>query len=93
MAVIMITELPGADAGFADGMRAAGVLDAIAKAPGFVSHISGAAQSGYRVIEVWNSPEAHQAWYQSHVAPNLPPGLEPPTPEYIDLTMSTGAAA
>ncbi len=93
MAVIMITELPGADAAFADGMRAAGVLDAIATAPGFVSHISGAAPSGYRVIEVWDSPAAHQAWYQNHVAPNLPPGLEPTAPEYIELTMSAGAGA
>jgi hypothetical protein len=34
MAVIMVAEIPGADASFVDGMRAAGVLDAIAKAPG-----------------------------------------------------------
>ena len=93
MAVIMITELPGADAGIADGMKAAGVLDAIAKAPGFVSHVSGATQSGYRVVEVWDSAEAHQSWYEDQVAPSLPPGLEPTAPEYIDLTMSAGAAA
>jgi hypothetical protein len=42
MAVIMSTEVPGADATFMDAMRAAGVADAISKAPGFVSHISGA---------------------------------------------------
>jgi len=58
-----------------------------------VSHVSGATESGYRVIEVWDSPEAHQSWYESQVASNLPPGLEPTTPEYIDLTMSAGAAA
>jgi hypothetical protein len=52
MAVIMIAEAAGADASFIDGMRAAGVVDALAKSPGFVSHISGAASSGYRVIEV-----------------------------------------
>jgi hypothetical protein len=33
MAVIMNTEIPGADASFIDGMRAAGVVDAISKAP------------------------------------------------------------
>jgi hypothetical protein len=54
MAVIMDTEIVGADATFIDGMRAAGVVDAISKAPGFVSHISGATSSGYRVIEVWD---------------------------------------
>ena len=43
MAVIMIAEAPGADASFIDGMRAAGVADTLAQAPGFVSRISGAA--------------------------------------------------
>ena len=92
MAVIMITEIPDADAGVAEGMRAAGVLDAMAKAPGFTSHVSGAAEGGYRVIEVWDSREAHQAWYESHIVPNLPPGLESATPEYIELAMSADAA-
>jgi heme-degrading monooxygenase HmoA len=58
-------------------MRAAGVADTLAQAPGFVSHISGAASSGYRVIEVWESREEHQAWYDDHVAPNLLPGMVP----------------
>ncbi len=85
MAVIMSTEIPGADAGFMDGMRAAGVVDAISKAPGFVSHISGASGTGYRVIEVWESREDHQAWFDEHIAPNLPSEVERPAWEYIDL--------
>ena len=88
MAVIMIAEAAGADASFIDGMRAAGVVDVLAKAPGFVSHISGAASSGYRVIEVWESQEAHQAWYDNHVAPNLSPGMGPIPFEYIDLLLA-----
>jgi heme-degrading monooxygenase HmoA len=92
MSVIMITELPGADAGFAEAIRGAGVLDAIAEAPGFLSHISGPVESGYRVIEVWDSREAHRSWYENHVAPKLPAGLEPTTPEYIELTMETAAS-
>ena len=87
MAVIMNTEIPGADATFIDGMRAAGVLDAIVKAPGFVSHISGASNRGYRVIEVWETREAHQAWYDEHIAPNLPPGMNKPAWEYVDLLL------
>ena len=90
MAVIMNTEIAGADASVIDGMRAAGVVDAIPKAPGFVSHISGASSSGYRVIEVWESREAHQAWYDNHIAPNLPPGMKP-TWEYIDLVLAVPA--
>ena len=88
MAVIMIAEVPGADAGFIDGMRTAGVVDAMTKAPGFVSHLSGAAGSGYRVIEVWESRDAHQSWYDDHVAPNLPPGMGPVPWEYIDLLLA-----
>jgi heme-degrading monooxygenase HmoA len=87
MAVIMNTEISGADASFIDGMRAAGVVDAISNAPGFVSHISGATGSGYRVIEVWESREAHRAWYDDHIAPNLPPGVAP-TWEYVDLVLA-----
>ena len=49
---------------------------------------SGAASSGYRVIEVWESREAHQAWYDKHVAPNLPPGMGPIPFEYIDLLLA-----
>ncbi len=88
MAVIMISEVPGADATFIDGMLAAGVGKAMAQAPGFVNHISGAASTGYRVIEVWESREAHQAWHDSHIAPNLPPGMGSIPPEYIDLLLT-----
>lgn len=88
MSVIVIAEAPGVDAGFAEGLLAAGIADAMVTAPGFVSHISGASSSGYRVIEVWDSQDAHRAWYDEHVAPNLPPGMGPIPAEYIDLVIS-----
>ena len=88
MAVIMTAELAGAHASFIEGMRAAGVVDALEKAPGFVSHISGAASSGYRVIEVWESREDHQTWYDDHIAPSLPPGVGPVPFEYVDLLIA-----
>lgn len=88
MSVIMTSEVPGMDAGLVDGLRAAGIPAAMATFPGFVSHVSGATGSGYRVIEVWDSPEDHQAWYAQHVAPNLPPGVEAVTPEYVELSLT-----
>lgn len=88
MSVIMIAEAPGADASFIDGMRAAGVMDAMATYPGFVSHVSGATSTGYRVIEVWESREAHQSWVESVILPNMPPDAPPPTTEYIDLLVT-----
>ena len=88
MAVIMIAEAEGADAALMNEMVAAGIADAMVKAPGFVSHVSGATGSGYRVIEVWESRGAHQSWYDNHIAPNLPPGMGTIPPEYIDLVLA-----
>lgn len=88
MAVIMTAELPGADASVLDGLRAAGIPEAMAKARGFVSHVSGVTSSGYRVIEVWQTREDHQAWYDGYIAPTLPPGVGPIPPEYVDLELS-----
>ena len=84
MAVVMVTELPGVDATFADGMRQAGVVDALQAARGFRGHWSGATGSGYRVIELWDSREDYQAWYDGNIAPNLPPGIEPTPPELFE---------
>jgi heme-degrading monooxygenase HmoA len=87
VAVIMIAEVPGADASFVDGLVAAGVPDAMANAPGFVSHISGITSSGFRVIEVWESRDAHRAWVDQHINPNLPPGMGPIPTEYVELRL------
>lgn len=87
MAVVMVTEVPGADAGMVEGMRQAGVVEAMEAAPGFGGHWSGATGSGYRVIELWDSREDWQAWYDSHIVPNLPPGAEPNEPEFFELNL------
>ena len=92
MAVIMITEVPGGGAELVDGLVAAGVPDAMEKAPGFVSHVSGVASSGFRVIEVWESPETHQAWVDEHIVPNLPPGVTPGPIEYIEVALTVPEA-
>jgi len=85
MTVVMITEVPGADAAFAEGMRQAGVVDALPAARGFHGHWSGAAGSGYRVIELWDSREDCQAFADGNIAPNLPPGGELPPMEFFEL--------
>lgn len=88
MSVIMIADVAGADASFIDGMRAAGVFEAMPTYPGFVSHISGATSDGFRVIEVWESREAHQSWVESVILPNMPPDAPAPTTEYFDLLVA-----
>ncbi len=54
MAIIMISELPGAGPEFADVARQQGLFDQMKSAPGFMGHWSGATDSGYRVFELWN---------------------------------------
>jgi len=46
MAVVMVSELPGVDASFAEAAREMGILDEMVVAPGFVRHPSGATSSG-----------------------------------------------
>lgn len=93
MAIVMITEVPGADTEFAEGMRQAGVVDAIRAARGFRGHWSGATNTGYRVIELWDSREDYREWYDGTIAPNLPPGVEPTPPELFDLNFEIKPAA
>jgi hypothetical protein len=85
MAIVMMTELPGADTAFAEGMRQAGVVAALQGARGFRGHWSGATRSGYRVIELWDSREDCQAFADGNIAPNLPAGIQPPLLEFFEL--------
>jgi hypothetical protein len=92
MPVLMMVESPGADAAFAEGMRHAGVLDELQTAPGFRGHWSGAASSGYRATELWDSREDCQAFAENHFAPKLPPGAELPPVEFFELNFEVKPA-
>ena len=87
MAIVMVTEVPGADAGMVDGMKQAGIVEAMESAEGFGGHWSGPTRSGYRVIEVWERREDWEAWFDGHVKPNLPPGAQPNEPEFFELNL------
>jgi hypothetical protein len=89
---VMMTEVPGADAAFAEGMRQAGILDALQSARGFRGHWSGATSSGYRAIELWDSREDGQAFADANFAPNLPPGIELPSMEFFELNFEVKPA-
>jgi hypothetical protein len=84
-AIVMMTEMPGADGAFAEGMRQAGILDALQTARGFRGHWSGATSSGYRVFELWDSREDCQAFADDNFVPNLPPGVDLPPMEFFEL--------
>jgi hypothetical protein len=50
-----------------------------AEAPGFVAHIAGPTQSGWYILEVWESKSDFERFMQEKVAPLMPPGA--PTPQ------------
>jgi hypothetical protein len=92
MPVLMITEVSGADAALAERMRQVGVIDALQAARGFRGHWSGAASSGYRVTELWDSREDCQAFFDRNIVPNVPPGIEAPHLEFFELNLEVQPA-
>jgi hypothetical protein len=77
MAVLMIGEVPQMNEEMYAGMVSQ--LQPLMQAhKGFVSHVGGPSPTGgWRVVEVWDSEEDGQTWFENNVKPNLPPGVTP----------------
>lgn len=77
MAVLMIGEVPNLTEEIYGGMIGQ-MMPLMRAAKGFVSHAGGPSPSGgWRVVEVWESEEDGQNWFEANVKPNLPPGIVP----------------
>ncbi|HTN80453.1 MAG TPA: hypothetical protein VMK16_12320 [Acidimicrobiales bacterium] len=77
MAVLMIGEVSDMTEDVYAGMieQLAPVMRA---SKGFISHAGGPNPSGgWRVLEVWESEEDGDNFFNTAVKPNLPPGVEP----------------
>ena len=88
MSVIVIGGAARFGAEILDPMREAGVVDQLKKAPGFQGHWSGWSGRNYKVIEVWEAPEAYWAWIDGTIRPNLPAGAQLAEPEFINLVLA-----
>lgn len=77
MPVLMIGDVPGMTEDVYAGM--VGQLAPVMREfKGFISHAGGPSPAGgWRVIEVWESEEDGERWFDENVKPNLPPGAEP----------------
>ena len=76
MAVLMIAEVPNLTEEIYGGM--VGQMTASHAAKGFISHAGGPNPSGgWRVVEIWESEEDGQTWFDDNVKPNLPPDIVP----------------
>lgn len=77
MPVLMIAEVPNLNEEIYAGMidRLTPLLQSH---QGFVSHAAGPSPSGgWRVVEVWDSEEDAEHWFNENVKPNLPPDVVP----------------
>jgi hypothetical protein len=76
MAILITSEVKGQTEQGYDGML--NVLEAgLKQAPGLVMHSSHPTESGWRVIEVWNSVAQANQYFAKNVVPVLPPGIHP----------------
>jgi len=77
MAVLMIAEVPNLTEEIYSGMI--GQMEPLMRASkGFISHAGGPSPTGgWRVVEVWESEDDAQAWFDGNVKPNLPPDVVP----------------
>ncbi len=76
MSVMMISEVSGQSSQGYDAMLAF-VGDSLRQAPGFIMHMSHPMDTGWRIVEVWNSHEDATRFFAAHIAPNLPDGIRP----------------
>jgi hypothetical protein len=77
MTVLMIAEVPNLTEEIYGGMVGQ-MMPLMRAAKGFVSHAGGPAPTGgWRVVEIWDSEEDGQRWFDENVKPNLPPEIVP----------------
>ena len=77
MAVLMIAEVPNLTEEIYGGL--VGQMTPLMRASkGFIAHAGGPNPSGgWRVVEIWESEEDGQNWFDDNVKPNLPPDIVP----------------
>ncbi len=62
------------------------VGDQLRRAPGFVSHAAGPMEGGYRVVEIWDSPEELQRFMDQTIKPMAQRvGLPPFEPQILPV--------
>ena len=77
MTVLMIAEVPNLTEETYAGMVGQ-MMPVMRASKGFVSHAGGPLPTGgWRVVEVWETEEDGQTWFEENVKPNLPPDIVP----------------
>lgn len=83
MAILAIVDIPadrGGAAAEAEQWAAHNARD-LPEARGFVVHADGPTETGWRLVQVWDSEEDLQRFFDENVKPYLPPGA----PSLVDV--------
>jgi len=77
MPVLMIGEVPNLTEELYGGLLEQ-MKPRMQAAAGFIAHSGGPnPNGGWRVVEMWESEEDAQRWFDENVKPNLPPDIVP----------------
>ena len=77
MAVLMIAEVPNLTEEIYGGMVGQ-MKPLMLAAKGFISHAGGPGPTGgWRIVEIWESEDDGQSWFDQNVKPNLPEDIVP----------------
>lgn len=87
MAILMRNETPGVTSEQFAALFVP-LFDQLKTFPGFIANASGPTPTGYQVLEVWESREAHERWVRDVIIPTAQrAGLDMAQPviEYMPL--------
>jgi hypothetical protein len=77
MPVLMIAEVPNLNEEIYAGLLEQ-LKPRIQASKGFIAHSGGPNPAGgWRVVEMWETEEDGQSWFEENVRPNLPPDIVP----------------
>jgi heme-degrading monooxygenase HmoA len=63
---------------------AAVLIDKLKATSGFIAHYAWESEGGIHVVEIWDSAEQHDDWFDNNVRPHLPSEVTPQKHELIN---------
>jgi heme-degrading monooxygenase HmoA len=63
---------------------AAALMDKLKATPGFIAHYAWEHEDGINVVEIWDTAEQHDGWFNTIVRPHLPVEVTPRKHELIN---------
>jgi len=76
MAVVVLRQAKAVDQAVYDTLISK-LSAALKTAKGFKGHFAGPVSGGWQIVEVWDTEEDEQRWFDESVRPELPPKTNP----------------